>query len=167
MKTILFTAIVAALLSAPAAAQKLTLDLDKLGEKAREKTEINLAGPALEALPKSLVEGRDIQEVYIRAYEFDNPGQYSLDALEPLRKQVAGNSGWSRILSSKEPGEFTEIYLYSQGGKTAGFLLIAAERKELTVIYVRGNVQMAQVQELVQSTIQYDLTKAAGNQTKQ
>jgi hypothetical protein len=42
-----------------------------------------------------------------------------------------------------------------QGDKPAGFLLISAEPKELTVIHVAGSIQLAQLKELVDSTIKF------------
>jgi len=50
--------------------------------------------------------------------------------------------------------------MQSQGGKTTGFLLIAAEEKELTVLHVAGSIDLASLQEVVKSTIAYDLSTA-------
>jgi len=52
--------------------------------------------------------------------------------------------------------------MLNQSGQTAGFLLIAAEEKELTVVHVIGSIDLASLKEVVDSTIQYDLKSAAG-----
>jgi hypothetical protein len=46
-------------------------------------------------------------------------------------------------------------------------LLIAAEEKELTVVHISGSVQLAQLEDLVNSTIHYDLAAAGAAATKQ
>ncbi len=107
----------------------------------------------------------NVSRVFVRNYEFDKPGQYSDADLEKLRKQVSDGSGWSRILSTKEEHESNEIYMFSQDGKPGGFLLIAAEEKELSVVYVVGSIDLASLaslKEVVKSTIQYDLKSAGG-----
>jgi hypothetical protein len=60
----------------------------------------------------------------------------------------------------KEKDESTEIFVYKQNDKIAGFLLLAAEPKELAIIHVVGEMTMANLQELVKSTIAYDLKSA-------
>ena len=52
--------------------------------------------------------------------------------------------------------------MFIQDGKPGGFLLIAAEEKELSVVYVVGSIDLASLQEVVKSTIQYDLKSAGG-----
>jgi hypothetical protein len=52
--------------------------------------------------------------------------------------------------------------MLSQNGKTAGFLLISAEPKELTVVHIVGSIDLASLQAVVKSTISYDLKSAAG-----
>ena len=103
----------------------------------------------------------NVSRLVVRNYEFDKTGQYSDADLEPIRKQVSAGTGWSRVVNTKEEHESVEIYmLASQGGKLGGFLLIAAEEKELTVVHVVGSIDLASLQEVVKSTIAYDLSTA-------
>ena len=148
----------------PIGAQNITINLDKVAAKAKEKTEVTLEGPLLEQALKSVPETikASVNRVLIREYEFEEEGQYSEADIEAIRKQVAPGTGWSRVLSSKGDGELTEIYMLTQGGKTAGFLLISAEKKELTVINIGGSINLASMQEVVNSTIHYDLKSAGG-----
>jgi hypothetical protein len=166
MKTFAAFALLAALVSAPAKAQKLDLNLnfDAIAKKATDKTEMTLEGPLLNILKQSLAKAGDkehqnlfaaIDQISIHNYEFEKAGDYSDSDLDPLRKQMASAAGWSRLLSSKEGDDDTQIYVLMQGDKPTGFLLIAAEAKELTVIHVAGSIQLAQLRELVDSTIHF------------
>jgi len=167
MKTLLTVTFALALL--PAGAQTLDINLDALSAKAKDKAEITLEGPlltqALQAAPDK-VKGvaANLSRLLVRHYEFAQTGQYSDADLDGIRKQVSSGTGWSRILNSKEEHESVEIYmLTSQGSKPGGFLLIAAEQKELTVVNVVGSIDLtslASLQEVVKSTIAYDLSTA-------
>ena len=154
-----------ATLGLAAFSQTIDFNLDAVAAKAKEKAEITLDGPlltkALEHAPEK-VQGSvsNVSRFMLRHYEFDKKGEYSDADLEPVRKQVSSATGWSRILSTKEDDESVEIYMLSQNGKPSGFLLIAAEAKELTVVHVIGSIELAQLQEVVKSTIAYDLSTA-------
>ena len=161
MKTLMLAVLVVSL--TPAWGQKLEIKLDAVAARAHEKSEVDLDGALLAAILKD-VQSKDregvlpnVTGISVRDYEFTKEGEYSDADLAPLRKQVAGVSGWSRVVNVKEDNETTEIYMYSDGGKPAGFLLINAEPKELTVVHVQGTIQLAQLQELVQSSVQFDL----------
>ena len=162
MKTLRIATLGLALASAFASAQTLDFNFDKLAAKAKDKAEITLEGPllvqALQMAPDK-VKGAvaNVTRVVVRHYEFDQTGQYSDADLDAVRKLV---SGWPRIISVKEEKENVEIYMQSQDGKPAGFLLIAAEPKELTVVQVAGSIDLASLKEVVNSTIHYDLNSA-------
>jgi hypothetical protein len=165
----------AGFLAAPyAVGQKLELKLDAIAARASAKNEVDLDGPLLQmALGKAseaAKEGKDgkkpglpalvagVKGVYVRNYTFDKPGVYSDTELESLRRQVSGSSGWSRIVNIKEKNESTEIYLLSQGDQVTGCFVLVAEPKELTVVNLVGAMNLAQMKELVNSNIHYDLS---------
>jgi len=104
----------------------------------------------------------NVSRVMVRHYEFDKPGQYADSDLDSVRKVVSSGPDWARLINIKEEKESVEIYMQSQGGKTTGFLLIAAEQKELTVVHVSGTIDLASLQEVVKSTIAYDLKSVGG-----
>lgn len=166
MKTLAWMALTVALV--PAWGQKLEINFDNLAAKAHEKAEVDLDRPTMDMLLKnSGAKGLDgvlsgVEGVAVRNYEFDQAGAYSDADLEPLRKQVASGTGWSRIVNVKEGHESTEIYMFSQGDTPGGFLIISAEPKELTVVHVQGKIQLAQLQELVQSSVKFDLKNLPG-----
>ena len=163
MRPLLVPGLLAAFLSIPAAAQKLHIDLDSIATKAAEKTELSLEGPALDflktmvanAAPEKRALFAGVNSISVYNYKFEMSGAYSDRDLEPLRKQVRSATGWSRVLNSKEKDETTEIYTFAQGDKISGVLLISAEADELTVIQIGGSVRLADLQELVHSTIQF------------
>jgi hypothetical protein len=152
-------------LSIPARSQGLDINLDNLAAKAKDKAEVTLEGPLLAQvlqLAPANVKGAaaNVSRVAVRHYEFATIGQYADSDLEAIRKQV---STWSRVINVKEEHESTEVYmLTSPDGKPAGFLLISAEPKELTVVHVVGSVDLASLRAVVNSTIHYDLKTAAG-----
>lgn len=169
MKTLVVFAFVAALVSGPAKSQKLNLDLDAIAKNAKEKTELSLDGHMLDLLRQKVLTAGDqekqalfaaVDQLAVYSYEFEKPGEYADSDLDPLRKQVESSAQWSRVLNVKEKNEDTRIYVSMQGGKQTGFLLINAEAKEVNVILVSGSIQLAQLKELVDSTIAYkDLAK--------
>jgi hypothetical protein len=176
--------IVAALLAgmtlAPlASAQKLELNFDALAAKASEKAEVDLDGSilklALSQVPlKKDKDGKSpvadllngLQEIHVRNYEFDKAGAYTDKDLEPLRKQVSEGSGWSRIINAKEKDESTEVFVQSQGGKVTSCLVLAAEAKELSVVQLMGTLTVAQMKELVDSNVVYNLAALMDNPSK-
>lgn len=168
MKFILLTVAAGIMLAPLASAQKLELKLDAIAARASDKSEVDLDGTLLKlALQHGLGKKDDkasagdlmsgVQEIRIRNYEFDKPGAFSDSDLEPLRKQVSGVPGWSRIVNVKEKAESAEIFVYEQAGKITGCLILAAEAKELSVVYLVGTLTVAQMKELVDSHIAFNL----------
>lgn len=154
MKTL---TLVLALAMTPVWAQKLDFNFDSLSAKAKDKAEINIEGDQIEKMAGEMkLPINAISSVVVRHYEFEQPGQFSDADLAGLRKQAA-DGGWTRFLNVKEDGESTEIYSLKQEGQMNGFLVIAAEAKELTVVYVAGTISLQQLQAVVQSSIQYDM----------
>ena len=162
--TTLLTMMFCLALSAPARAQGLDINLDTLSAKAKEKAEVTLEGSllaqALQIAPANVKSAvANVTRVVFRHYEFATDGQYADSDLDAIRKQV---STWSRLLNVKEEHESTEIYMLTKDGKPAGFLLISAEPKELTVVHVVGSIDLASLREVVNSTIHYDLKGIGG-----
>ena len=160
----LLTAMFGLALSLTARAQAVDINLDSLSAKAKDKAEVTLEGPlltlALQKAPEKVKNAAEnVSRVVVRHYEFDKTDQYSDADLDTIRKQV---SSWSRVINVKEDHETTQIYMLNQEGKPAGFLLISAEPKELTVVHVVGSIDLASLQAVVKSTISYDLKSAAG-----
>lgn len=173
IQTVPATILAALALPAWAAAQNIpqTLDLNfpNLAAQAKEKAEVDLDESALAAAAK-LAGGKKlnaealsgVKGVHVRHYEFAAEGAYKDSDLDPLRQQAAGNQAWSRIINVKEAKESTQIYILKADGGPGGLLVINAEAKEVNIVEILGSVDLAHLQEVVKSSISYDLKASAG-----
>jgi hypothetical protein len=141
---------------------KLQLDnLNKLGDKAARVTDVTLDGSLLNfavsliekmddegdkdvAQLKSIIKG--LQGIYVKSFEFDEPGQYSKADVEAIRAQLA-TPRWTRIVQStdKHANEHDEIYLLKNGEHVAGVTILVAEARELTVVNIVGEVPIDKI----------------------
>ena len=134
--------------------------LDGLASKAKESVDITLDSPMLQAAAgflggngkdqdaaklKELLAG--LKAITVRSYEFKEEGQYRREDLDPIRAQLRA-PGWSKIVSVTEEKELTEIYMRTDQGKAAGFAIIAAEPKELTVVAIEGTIDLNDLSKL-------------------
>lgn len=100
-----------------------------------------------DAAVRQLIEGLD--GIYVRSYEFDKPGEYSLDQLDALRKSF-NPSEWSPMVHEHErkSGETTDILVKLVNGQPHGMFIFTAEPKELTIVLILGPIRMDQLAEL-------------------
>ncbi len=130
--------------------------LDKLDKKAKEvnrvslnqeqlKAALQMAGPVGDGM-KPMLQG--LEGVEVRNYEFENSGEYSDADLDGIRSQLSKMKGCSKIVDSKEKNERSEIYMCSENGKQSGIAVIDAEQKELSVVFVKGPVNMKDLSKL-------------------
>jgi Domain of unknown function (DUF4252) len=139
---------------------KMPANLDKLEAKASEVVNVQLDGALIqlasrflsekdpdEAKVKRLVGG--LKGIYVKSFEFDERGQYSLSDVDDLRAQLRGPS-WARIVgaSSKRKGENSEVYLKTEGGQITGLAIIVTDPKELTIVNIVGNIRPEDVRDL-------------------
>ena len=94
-----------------------------------------------EAATRKLIENLD--GIYVREYEFDKDGQYSLEEVEKLRTHFA-TSEWTPIVHSRErnSGETTDVLLKMVNGETRGMFVLSAEPRELSIVLILGPVRM-------------------------
>jgi hypothetical protein len=155
--TVVFACVVLSMLAARngyAQGAKLRLDnLDRLSDKAKETVNVNLDESLVQqasamggADAKALEVLQGLRGVYVRTFEFDSPGAYTDNDVEAIRSQLKA-PGWSRIVSVREKGELTEIYVWNEAPSAGagGLAIIAAERQELTVVNLVGKVNLAQL----------------------
>jgi Domain of unknown function (DUF4252) len=165
MRLVVIAALAGIMLAPTARAQKLELKFDALAAKASDKAEVDLDGALLRLATQhgKAAAGDflgDVKEVHVRHYEFDKEGSYSDQDLAPLRKQVSEAAGWLRILNVKEKNESTELFVLSQGGKIGSCLILSAEARQLSVVYIMGTLTLAQMRELADSDKLHDLAMA-------
>jgi len=155
-------------LIAPALAQQspsplqLPASLEKeLGARAANVTEVTLGKGMLDfaakfmdkndkdqVAVKQLIEGLD--GIYVRDYEFDKEGQYSMDQLEQLRQAFA-TPEWTPMVHERESkggGESTDVMMKMVNGEPQGIFVLDAEPKELAVVLILGPIRMDQLGEL-------------------
>ncbi|MCI0337564.1 MAG: DUF4252 domain-containing protein [Acidobacteria bacterium] len=148
-----------------ARAQDARLDishLDKLADKAAETIEVSLDERLLqlaakflnsknpdEARVKDLVSG--LKGVYVRVFEFDNPGEYATSDIEALYSQLH-SAGWTKIVGvrSKRDGQKIDVQIKYLGNSSSilGLTIIAAEPKELTVVNIVGPIDLDKLSQL-------------------
>ena len=165
---LIYTAVLTGALLAPfALAQKLELKLEHLKAKAKEANEVDLDGPALNFAVKAIKKGEEekgkqtiagLKGVYVRNYEFDQPGQYTEADLENVLKQIRSNPGWSRLVSVREKEERVEVHIMSQGDDVQGLVVVAAEPREFTVVNIVGSIPIELAKSLAHSDSHFDLS---------
>jgi hypothetical protein len=96
---------------------------------------------------KKLIAG--LQGVYVRDYEFDKEGQYSMDDVARLRAQFE-TPEWSPIVRERERNskETTEVLVKMVNGEPQGIFVLDAEPKELAIVLILGPVRMEDLGDL-------------------
>lgn len=162
---VLFLVLGIAVLAAPALAQNsspspllLPPAVEKeLAARASDVTEVTLNKSMLgfaakfmngkdqdEAAAQQLIEGLD--GIYVRDYEFDKPGQYSMDEIENLRRRFE-TPEWSPMVRERDRknGETTDVLMKLVNGQSQGMFVLDAEPKELTIVLILGPIRMDQL----------------------
>jgi hypothetical protein len=145
-------------MAAPAQDIIKQLDLKALSAKASETVEVNLDGNLLtlaarflddknveEAKAKDILKG--LKGIYVRQFTFDKGEGYTAADVEAVRSQANG-PGWQKIVDVRKTGENVGIYLKSTGDKVDGIVVLAAEKREFTVVQLVGSIDPSQLREL-------------------
>jgi hypothetical protein len=152
-------------LAVPAVAQNSQLPLPspvekELAAKASNVTEVTL-GKNMLAFAAKFMKGKDQDEeatrrlieglegIYVRDYEFDKEGQYSMDDIQKLRTYFE-TSDWSPIVRErdKKSGESTDVMMKVVNGETHGMFILDVEPKELSIVLILGPVKMEDLSKL-------------------
>jgi hypothetical protein len=156
---ILVLALGAAALALPSLAQTSQLPLPpavekELAARASNVTEVTLGKNMLgfaakfmngkdqdQAATRNLIEGLD--GIYVRSYEFDKEGEYSMEEIEKLR-QYFETSEWTPLVRERErkTGETTDVMVKLVNGENRGMFIFTAEPKELTIVLILGPIKM-------------------------
>jgi hypothetical protein len=94
-----------------------------------------------EAATRQLILGLD--GIYVRDYEFDKAGEYSMDHVEQIRRAFE-TPEWSPMVRSRErkTGESTDIMMKTVNGESRGLFILSAEPKELAIVLILGPINM-------------------------
>jgi hypothetical protein len=99
-----------------------------------------------EAATQRLIQGLD--GIYVRDYEFDKEGQYSMEDMQKLRSYFE-TSEWTSVVRSREKnGETTEVMMKMVNGEPHGLFVLDAEPKELSIVLILGPIKMEDLHKL-------------------
>ncbi len=86
---------------------------------------------------------QNLDGLYVRSYEFDKDGQYSLDQIDQLRRTFE-TPEWSPIVREHErrSGEMTDVMVKLVNGESHGIFILTAEPRELTLVLILGPIRM-------------------------
>ena len=122
------------------------LDLTNLEKQASERVIISLDKQMI-AFTASFLSKEDpdlrkiiqnLEGIYVRCFTFEHEKAYSSSDVEAIRKQLG--SDWSRLVEVRGH-ENVDFYVKRDAERIKGFVLIAAEPSEVTVINIQGNIQ--------------------------
>ncbi len=89
-----------------------------------------------------------LKGIFVRSFEFDKEGQYSMGDVQSLRDQLKGPN-WSRIVGVRSiKGDRTEVYLLKKGDTIGGLVVLDAEPKELTIVHIDGSISPEELSRL-------------------
>jgi hypothetical protein len=146
-----------AALAVPAVAQTSQLPLPppvekELAARASNVTEVTL-GKNMLAFAAKFMNGKDDVEtrqliegldgIYVREYEFDKEGQFSMEDIDRLRRYFE-TSEWTSMVRERDrkTGETTDVMVKLVNGETHGMFILEVEPKELTIVLILGPVRM-------------------------
>jgi hypothetical protein len=163
MRTIALCSVVSVFAAAPAYAQdhaKIDMShLDKFAERADKTINVTVDEQLLrlaasflsdkkpdEAKIKELILG--LKGVFVKRFEFEKEGEFSLADVESIRSQLSA-PGWSSVANvrSKREGNY-DVSIMSEGSVIKGLAVLAAEAKAFTVVNIVGPIDVAKLAEL-------------------
>lgn len=149
-------------LGAHAQAARLVLpEFKGLAAKATDSVDISLdgemlkqAGPFMSGpqgkMPTEVVDAlKDVKGIYVRVFEFKEPGVYSEKDLDAVRRQLEA-PGWKKLMSVQSKGEHMDMYLHEHGGNPddGGMALVVSEPKEFVIVNIVGAVDLEKLRQL-------------------
>jgi len=99
-----------------------------------------------EAKIKEMILG--LKGVFVKRFEFQTPGEFTLADIESIRSQLNA-PGWSSVANvrSKREGNY-DVSIMSEGSVIKGLAVLAAEPKAFTVVNIVGPIDLAKLAEL-------------------
>jgi hypothetical protein len=125
-----------------------------LAARAANVTEVTLGKNMLEFAAKVMNDKRGNDEatrqliqgldgIYVREYEFDKPGDYSMDYVDQIRHAFE-TPEWSSMVRERErkTGESTDVMMKMVNGESRGLFILSAEPRELSIVLILGPIRM-------------------------
>lgn len=133
--------------------KKLAARASDVNEVTMNKTMLKFASQFLDSKEKDDVHAQrliqNLNAIYVRSYEFSEPGQYTPDDLKTIRQQFLGPD-WNpmvKVRSKKGEGD-TDVYVKMVGNEVKGMFVLNAEPKELDMVYISGSIRPEDLKEL-------------------
>ena len=122
-------------------------------EVSLNKNMLNFASKFLNSQQKNDVQAQHLIQklngVYVRTYNFGEPGDYTAEDLQAIRKQFLGPE-WNPMVRerSKKGQNDTDVYLKMVDGEIQGMFVLDAEPRELDLVYISGPIRPEDLQKL-------------------
>ena len=149
----------AAAMAGPTLAQTTQLPVPspiekELAARASDVTEVTL-GKNMLAFAAKVMNGKDdddaearhliegLEGIYVREYEFEKEGEYSVDQIEQLRKYFE-TSEWTPMVHehNKKTGETSDVMVKLVNGESNGMFILDVEPKEVSIVLILGRIHM-------------------------
>src|SRR5487761_921957 len=133
--------------------KKLAARASDVNEVTMNKTMLKFASQFLDSKDKDDAQAQrliqNLNAIYVRSYEFSEPGQYSPDDLKTIRQQFLGPD-WNpmvKVRSKKGEGD-TDVYVKMVGNEVKGMFVLDAEPRELDMVCISGSIRPEDLKEL-------------------
>ena len=133
--------------------KKLAARATDVNEVTMNKTMLKFASQFLDSKDKNDAQAQrliqNLNAIYVRSYEFSQPGQYTPEDLKTIRQQFLGPD-WNpmvKVRSKKGEGD-TDVYVKMVGNEVKGMFVLDAEPKELDMVYISGSIRPEDLKEL-------------------
>ncbi|HTU49441.1 MAG TPA: DUF4252 domain-containing protein [Acidobacteriaceae bacterium] len=133
--------------------KKLAARASDVNEVTMNKTMLKFASQFLDSKDKDDAQAQrliqNLNAIYVRSYEFSQPGQYTPEDLQTIRRQFLGPD-WNpmvKVRSKKGEGD-TDVYVKMVGNEVKGMFVLDAEPKELDMVYISGSIRPEDLKEL-------------------
>jgi len=133
--------------------KKLAARASDVNEVTMNKTMLKFASQFLDSKDKNDAQAQrliqNLNAIYVRSYEFSEPGQYTPEDLKTIRQQFLGPD-WNpmvKVRSKKGEGD-TDVYVKMVGNEVKGMFVLDAEPKELDMVYISGSIRPEDLKEL-------------------
>ena len=133
--------------------KKLAARASDVNEVTMNKTMLKFASQFLDSKEKDDAQAQrliqNLDAIYVRNYEFSEPGQYAPEDLNAVRQQFLGPD-WNPIVkvrSKKGEGD-TDVYVKMVGNEVKGMFVLNAEPKELDMVFISGSIRPEDLKQL-------------------
>jgi hypothetical protein len=133
--------------------KKLAARSSDVNEVTMNKTMLKFASQFLDGKNKDDAQAQrliqNLNAIYVRSYEFSQPGQYTPEDLKTIRQQFIGPD-WNpmvKVRSKKGEGD-TDVYIKMVGNEVKGMFVLDAEPKELDMVYISGSIRPEDLKQL-------------------